>query len=141
MENKEIPQEKTTDEIVKRRNIIARFFHEWKERNSNHCCFNISLNENIYVRFVSITEICTHSSRTNLSTLAVMRLDEILMNARKVATVLAKSNGNQKGFEKMIVMHHNLPEIGAIKITVGVKRRTHEKILYCITSIDAKEKG
>ena len=70
-----------------------------------------------------------------------MRLDEILMNARKVATVLAKSNGNQKGFEKMIVMHHNLPEIGAIKITVGVKRRTHEKILYCITSIDAKEKG
>lgn len=135
MEDREIPQGNTPDEIVKRRNVIARFFYEWKEQNPNHCRFNNSLNENIYVRFVSITETCTHASRTYRSTLGVMQLDEVLTNARKVATVPAKNNGNQKGFEKMIVMKYNLPEIGAIKITVGIKRRTHEKVLYCITAI------
>ena len=137
MESKEIPQGNTPDEIAKRRQIIAQFFHEWKEQNPNHCRFNNSLNENIYVRFVSITETCTHASRTYRSTLAVMHLDEILTNAKKVATVPAKNNSNQKGFEKMIVMHYNLPEIGVIKITVGVKRRTHEKVMYCITAIEA----
>jgi hypothetical protein len=137
MENKELPQGCTPDDITKRRHIIARFFHEWKEQNPNHCRFNKSLNENIYVRFVSITETCTHACRTYRSTLAVMHLDEILTNAKKVATVPAKNNGNQKGFEKMIVMHYNLTDLGAIKITVGVKRRTHEKVLYCITAIEA----
>lgn len=137
MEDREIPQGNTPDEIAKRRHIIARFFHEWKEQNPDHCRFNNSLNENIYVRFVSITETCTHASRTYRSTLAVMRLDQVLTNAKKVAIVPAKNNGNQKGVEKMIVMKYNLPEIGAIKITVGVKRRTHEKNLYCITAIEA----
>jgi hypothetical protein len=137
MEDREIPQGNTPDEIAKRRQIIARFFHEWKEQNPNHCRFNNSLKENIYVRFVSITETCTHASRTYRSTLAVMHLDEILTNAKKVATVPAKNNGNQKGFEKMIVMHYNLPEVGVIKITVGVKRRIHEKVMYCIIAIVA----
>ena len=137
MESKEIPQGNTSDDITKRRHIIASFFHEWKEQNPNHCRFNNSLTENIYVRFVSITETCAHASRTYRSTLAVMHLDEILTNAKKVSTVPTKNNGNQKGFEKMVVMHYHLSEIGAIKMTVGVKRRIHEKVLYCITSIEA----
>lgn len=115
MEDREKPQGNTPDDIANRRHIIARFFHEWKQHNPNQCRFNNLLNENIYVRFVSITETCTHASRTCRSTLAVMYLDEILTNAKKVATVPAKNNGNQKGFEKMMVMHYILPEIGAIK--------------------------
>lgn len=39
-------------------------------------------------------------------------------------------------FEKMIVMEYNCPGIGLIKLTVGVRKITHEKIQYCITTMD-----
>ena len=44
---------------------------------------------------VSITETCTHASRSYLSTLAVLQLDAILTNAKTVSIVAAKNNGNQ----------------------------------------------
>ena len=63
-----------------------------------------TLKEYINIRFVSITETCTHASRTYLSTLAVLQLDAILTGAKKVATVPSKNNSNQKDFEKIIVI-------------------------------------
>lgn len=54
-----------------------------------------------------------------------------------MASVPAKKNGNQKEFEKMLIMHYRCPGIGTVKMTVGVKRRTHEKVQYCITAIEA----
>jgi len=46
--------------------------------------YNVSLKEYINIRFVSITETCTHAYRSYLSTLAVLQLDAILTGAKKV---------------------------------------------------------
>ena len=78
-----IPQGDTSEEIAIRRNIIANFYREWKEQNPLQRRYNVSLKEYINIRFVSITETCTHASRSYLSTLAVLQLDAILTGARK----------------------------------------------------------
>ncbi|MBR5735503.1 MAG: hypothetical protein IKX60_01720 [Bacteroidales bacterium] len=131
-----IPQGNTAEEVATRRNIIANFYREWKLHNPLQRRFNLDLREYINIRFVSITETCAHSSRSYLSTLAVLQLDAILIGAQKVTTVPAKANANQKQFEKMIVMTYDCPGIGTVKMTVGVRRRNHEKIQYCITALE-----
>ncbi len=133
----DIPIGESSDDIVKRRQIISKFYHDWKERNPLQRRFNLSLKEYINIRFVSITETCTHASRTYLSTLAVLQLDAILTGAKTISTVPAKKNQNQKEFDKMLIMHYHCPGIGTVKMTVGVKRRTHEKVQYCITALEA----
>ena len=132
----DIPQGNSPNEIERRRNIISSFYHEWKEKNPSQRRYNLSLKEYINIRFVSITETCTHAAKTYHSTLAVLQLDAILTNAMRVSTVRTKSNGNQKQFEKMIVMHYECVGIGVVKMTVGVRRRTHEKVQYCITALE-----
>ena len=131
-----IPEGNSHDEILERRSIIANFYREWKLANPSLKRYNINLKEYINIRFVSITETCTYASRTYHSTIAVLQLDAILTNARKVGTVPVKANGNQKPFEKMIVMRYESPGIGSVKMTVGVRRHTHEKVQYCITAIE-----
>lgn len=131
-----IPTGDTSEDVVKRRSIISNFYREWKLKNPLQRRFNLSLKEYINIRFVSITETCTHASRSYLSTLAVLQLDAILTGAKKVATVPAKKNQNQKEFEKMLIMQYHCPGIGTVKMTVGVKRKTHEKVQYCITALD-----
>lgn len=132
----DVPVGDSTEDIEARRKIISRFYHDWKSRNQSLRKFNLSLNEYINIRFVSITETCTHASRNYFSTLAVLQLDAILTNARVVSTVKSKENGNQKPFEKMIIMKYECVGIGVVKMTVGVRRRTHEKVQYCITALE-----
>ena len=136
MKNKEIPLGNSPEDVIVRRNVISNYYREWKEANPSLKRYNLDLKEFINIRFVSITETCTHASRTYLSTLAVLQLDAILTNAHKVGTVTPKANGNQKPFEKMIVMRYHCPGIGTVKMTVGVKRGSHEKVQYCITAIE-----
>ena len=131
-----IPEGNSHDDIMTRRSIIANCYREWKLANPSLKRYNINLKEYINIRFVSITETCTHASRTYLSTIAVLQLDAILTNARKIGTVPVKANGNQKPCEKMIVMQYDSPGIGSVKMTVGVRRHTHEKVQYCITAIE-----
>jgi hypothetical protein len=66
----------------------------------------------------------------------VLQLDAILTGAKKVAVVKSKANANQKQFEKMIVMSYECVGIGVVKMMVGVKRRSHEKVQYCITALE-----
>ena len=132
-----IPQGNTPEDVAGRRNIIAAFYHKWKELNPQQRRYNVFLKDYINIRFVSITETCTHASRSYLSTLAVLQLDAILTGARKVASVSTKGNANQKPFEKMLVMIYECPGIGTVRMTVGVRRRTHEKVQYCITALEA----
>ena len=132
----DVPIGDTAEDIEVRRKVISTFYHDWKSRNQSLRKFNLALNEYINVRFVSITETCTHASRNYLSTLAVLQLDAILTNARVVSTVKSKENGNQKPFEKMIIMRYDCVGIGVVKMTVGVRRRTHEKVQYCITALE-----
>lgn len=136
MKVEEIPQGTSQSDIERRRQIISRFYHEWKLQNPAQKRFNISLKEFINIRFVSITETCAHAARSYHSTLAVLQLDAILTNARRVTSMRAKPNGNQKPFEKMIIMHYECIGIGLVKMTVGVRRRSHEKVQYCITALN-----
>lgn len=131
-----IPTGNSPEDTRVRRIIIANYYREWKIANPSLKRYNLSLKEYINIRFVSITETCTHASRSYLSTLAVLQLDAILTNARIVGTVPAKSNGNQKPFEKMIIMRYDCPGIGKVKMTVGIRRGNHEKVQYCITAIE-----
>lgn len=39
----------------------------------------------------------------------------------------------------MITMTYDCPGIGAVKLTVGVRKVTHEKVQYCITAMDVKK--
>jgi len=133
----EIPTGNSPEDIAVRRKIISNFYREWKIANPSHKRFNLSLQEYINIRFVSITETCTHASRTYLSTLAVLQLDAILTYAKKVGEVPSKSNGNQKPFDKIIIMRYDCPGIGRVKMTVGIRRGNHEKVQYCITSIES----
>lgn len=66
----------------------------------------------------------------------MLQLDAILTNARRIATLRAKASGNQKQFEKMIIMQYECVGIGVVKMTVGIRRRTQEKVQYCITALD-----
>ena len=133
----DIPIGNSPEDVSARRSIISNFYREWKIANPEHKRFNLCLNEFINIRFVSITETCTHASRTYLSTLAVLQLDAVLTYAKKVGEVPVKNNGNQKPFDKMIVMHYDCPGIGPVKMTVGVRRGNHEKVQYCITAIES----
>ena len=132
----EIPQGKEPADLETRRQIISQFYREWKEKNPTLRKYNFSLKDYINIRFVSITETCTHASRSYLSTLAVLQLDAILTNAKRVSTMRAKANGNQKPFEKMILMQYEIVGIGLVKMRVGVSRRSHEKVQYCITAFE-----
>lgn len=136
METIGIPQGNKPEDVDERRRIISQFYHDWKLRNPSQRRFNLSLKEYINIRFISITETCTHAAKTYHSTLAVLQLDAILTNAKRVATVRTKANVNQKPFEKMIIMHYECVGIGTVKMTVGVRRRTHEKVQYCITTME-----
>ena len=94
------------------------------------------MKEYINIRMVSIVETSEHAAKTYLSTIAVLQLDAILMGATKVSVKKTKSgNRNQKPFEKMMIMEYDVAFIGKVKMTVGIRRRTHEKIQYCITAI------
>lgn len=134
-----IPKGNTLDDIKLREQIIREFYRDWKEKNPLQRKYNLSLKEYINIRMVSIVETSEHAAKSYLSTLAVLQLDAILVGARKVSMKKTKpSNKNQQPFERMMIMEYDLVGIGIVKMTVGVRRRTQEKVQYCITAISNK---
>ena len=85
-----------------------------------------------------MVETSAHASKNYLSTLAVLQLDAILTNAKKIKIENAKANKNQKTFNKVIMMECLLPAIGTVRLVVGIKRSSQEKVQYCITAIQTK---
>ena len=138
MEKTMIPEDNSVESIKVREQIIREFYHEWKEKNPSQRRFNLSLKEYINIRMVSIIETSEHAAKSYLSTLAVLQLDAILVGAKKVSIKKTKvSNKNQKPFERMMIMTYELNGIGTVKMTVGIRRRTKEKVQYCITAISS----
>ena len=134
-----IPEGNTLDEIKERERIIREFYHEWKEKNPLQRKYNLTLKEYINIRMVSIVETSEHAAKSYLSTLAVLQLDAILVGAKKISIKKVKPNNkNQQPFERMMIMEYELVGIGTVKMTVGVRRRTQEKVQYCITAISNK---
>jgi hypothetical protein len=127
-----------TEDKKQRKRFIMNFYKMWEIENPQKKIFNKSLNDFINVRYVSVDETVGHASYRYMSTLAVMFLTEILEKAKQKG-VPKNSNPekkSQKGFEKIITMEFSKEAFGTIKLTVGVKRRTKEKIQYCITAIE-----
>ena len=132
----QIPNDDSLDSIKIREGIIRDFYREWKEKNPSQRKYNISLKDYINIRMVSIIETSEHAAKNYLSTLAVMQLDSILAGAKKVSIQKTKSDSkNQKPFERIMIMEYEINCIGKVKMTVGIRRRTHEKVQYCITAI------
>lgn len=134
----DIPTGNTSQDRRKRQQLIMSFYQEWKRRNPEQKRFNISLQEDINIRSVSVVETAAQASLTYLSTLAVLQLDAILTNARMVRNVPSKAGSkNQRAFERMIIMEYICMGVGRIKMTVGIRRSDKMRIQYCITAIDA----
>ena len=136
-----IPTGDTTEDRRRRHKIILSFYHHWKERNPEAKRYNLSLQDDINIKFVSIKETAGHASLTYLSTLAVLQLDAILTNSILVERLPANhKKGNQNSFESMLRMAYNCPGIGTVKMMVGVKHSDKSKVQYCITAIDTEKK-
>jgi hypothetical protein len=132
----DVPIGITKEDTEKRKQIILDFYRKWKQENPTQRKYNVSLKDYVNIRNVSITETSYRASKTYLSTLAVLQLDAILTTARKTKIVNAKPNNkNQKPFNKMILMECDLPGIGSVKMIVGIRRKSFEKVQYCITAI------
>ena len=128
----------TTEDKKQRKRFIMDFYKKWETANPQKQIFNKSLKDFVNVKHISVKETTGQASHRYISTLAVTFLTEILENATQKGspqnTNLQKDN--QKGFEKIIIMEYNKKDLGKIKLTVGVKRGTKEKVQYCITAIE-----
>ena len=137
LDAKKIATDDSKEAKKQRKQFIEDFYRLWESINPSKKVFNKSLNDFINVRHISVKETAGQASHRYISTLAIMFLSEILENAvQKGAIKNANSTKkNQKGFEKIITMEYHKEEFGTIKLTVGVKRGTKEKVQYCVTAI------
>ena len=137
MEQIEIPQGRTIEEIQQREKIIKNFYVAWNTSNPEKRIYNVNLQAFIHVKFLSFQETVEKASRSYKSTLAVTYLTEILELARVVNYTKPKEgNKKQSRFSDIIIMQYNKANFGRIKLTVGVLRGNREKIQYCITAIE-----
>jgi len=135
MTDYQVPMGSKNDAIKERKNIILKFYHEWKEQNPECRVYNRNLKDYIYVKHISISETAAHASKSFLSTLAVLQLEGIMAGAKKTSYEKVKENSNQRKFRAMIIMAYTCPGIGDVKLTVGVEHKTLIKTQYCITAI------
>ena len=127
----DIPQGNSREEVRMRDKIIKDFYAGWIEENPDKKMWNDDLQEYILVKYLSITETAELAARQDESTLAVMRLSELLAKSKKIAEVpIKKGTKNQKPFLKMYIM-----QLDNIKMTVGLQKSTGDKVQYCITSL------
>ena len=126
-----IPQGNSREEVKQRDQIIKDFYAGWIAENPEKRMWNDDLQDYILVKYLSITETAEKAARQYESTLAVMRLSELLTKSKKVAEVPPKKGTkNQKPFLKMYIM-----QLDNIKMTVGLQKSTGDKVQYCITAI------
>lgn len=126
-----IPQGNSREEVKMRDQIIKDFYAGWIAEHPEKKMWNDDLQDYILIKYLSITETAEKAARQYESTLAVMRLSELLAKSKKVAEVpIKKGTKNQKPFLKMYIM-----QLDNIKMTVGLQKSTGDKVQYCITSI------
>ena len=127
----EIPQGNSREEVKLRDQIINDFYAGWIAENPEKKMWNEDLQDYILVKYLSITETAEKAARQYESTLAVMRLSELLTKSKKVAEVPPKKGTkNQKPFLKMYIM-----QLDNIKMIVGLQKSTGDKVQYCITAL------
>ena len=126
-----IPQGNSREEVKLRDQMIKDFYAGWIAENPEKKMWNDDLQDYILVKYLSITETAEKAARQYESTMAVMRLSELLTKSKKVAEVPPKKGTkNQKPFLKMYIM-----QLDNIKMTVGLQKSTGDKVQYCITAL------
>ena len=126
-----IPQGNSREEVKQRDQIVKDFYAGWIAENPEKKMWNEDLQDYILVKYLSINETAEKAARQYESTLAVMRLSELLTKSKKVAEVPPKKGTrNQKPFLKMYIM-----QLDDIKMTVGLQKSTGDKVQYCITAL------
>ena len=126
-----IPTGNNREDIKQRDKLIKDFYAIWIADHPDKKMWNEDLQDYIFVKYLSINETAEKAARKYESTLAVMRLSELLQNAKKVAEVPPKSGTkNQKPFLKMYIM-----QLDDVKMMVGLQKSTGDKVQYCITSL------
>lgn len=119
-----------------RRKLIRNVYAEWKRSVPGQKVWNNSLHDYINVNALSITETANWASLSYKSTLAVLHLDHILRYSQKWGKPYTpKNNQNQKLFNAIQEMKCYLPNVGWVKMTVGIRKYCGEKLQYCITAI------
>lgn len=131
-----IPMGESPEDIKIREKIIFGFYEQWKNTHPEKSVFNSFLKSDILIRKESVVEAAVHAAKKYKSTLAVFKLDELLAGAVGIDVDQPKpGNKNQSKLTRMIVMIYRIEGIGRIKLTVGVRRRSGDKIQYGISAI------
>lgn len=106
-----IPRGISSDAIKLRRQMIYDFYEQWKSAHPEKSVYNKSLKANILIRQESVVEAAAHAAK----------------------------HKNQRKLIRMILMSFKDPNLGTIKLTVGVRNRTLDKVQYGITALAENE--
>ena len=133
-----VPIGHSKEEIKQRESIISNVYRDFYAKTPSKKVYNQYLKAYINIRYISITETIRHASKSFLSTLAVLQLESVLKCATQYGKPTNPKKGvkNQEEFSKIIEMRHNLPGIGIVKLTVGIKKTTGDYVQYCLTAIN-----
>ena len=136
-----VPMGDSSEEVELRRRLIHEFIQRWRHSMDTPKVYNRNLKEFININQVFLIESIAHSAKSYNSTKALFQVEKILEGASFMAETNAKPNDkNQKPFQKMMIMSYNLVEIGRVKLVVGVRFRTHDKVAYSVT-VPQNEEG
>lgn len=130
-----IPMGTSHEEVVARRQIIHDFIQKWRaEHVDNPCIFNEELKDYVKINQLFLLESVAHAASRYLSTKAVLRMEDVIKEARLIGSSKKKDGDkNQKPFHHMLVMIYRNEELGNVKMVVGIRLRTLEKVQYSIT--------
>lgn len=131
----EIPRGTSPEDLKARKQIIADFYAQWNAKHPDKKVWNKSLNDYIHVKYQSLNETKGQASVSYDSTIAVLRLTEILEKAVVAKIKPAKKNDkNQKAFDQMVFMYYH-----GIRLLVGHQASKDEYVQYCITAKSTKK--
>ena len=117
-----------------RKELIYSFIKKWKDEHEDSTIFNTNLSEFVKINQVFLIEATAHASKSYLSTKAVFQFEEAIRNAVKIGVSKPKpDNKNQKPFQDMLIMKYHSENLGTVKLTIGIRFKSHEKVQYGIS--------
>lgn len=129
-----IPKGTSYEDERIRKELIYSFIKKWKDEHEECTIFNLDLSEFVKINQVFLIEATAHASKSYLSTKAVFHFEEAIRNAVKIGISKPKAdNKNQKPFQDMLIMKYQTEELGTVKVTIGVRFKSHEKVQYGIS--------
>lgn len=129
-----IPKGTSYDDERIRKELIYSFIKKWKDEHEDSTIFNLDLSESVKINQVFLIEATAHASKSYLSTKAVFHFEEAIRKAVKIGISKPKpDNKNQKPFQDMLIMKYQSENLGTVKLTIGVRFKSHEKVQYGIS--------